>query len=119
MHTKKECLELINSIRETAADPYSAYLLRTRVKRALLSTIRLAANYASVEMPSIPGTFKLPTGAPKRSVDLINSCNNLLANTRKLCQPSEALDTRWTRGWAEVVSDLSIVERLLKEWPES
>jgi hypothetical protein len=117
MHTKEDCLELIKSVREIADDPHSAYLLRTRIKRALLSTIRLAATYAGAEAPTLPRTFFLPSEAPQKSKEIVNACNNLLANTRRLCQPSEALDTRWNQGWASVLDDLGLIEEKLREWP--
>ncbi len=117
MHTKNECLQLIESIRSAASDPQSAYLLRTRVKRALLSTSRLAAHYAGAEAPRLPGTVSLPDEAPSRSRDLVASCNLLLVRTRELCQPSEALDTRWTKGWADVIDELRHIERQLADWP--
>lgn len=119
MHTKKECLELIKAVRDIASDPDSAYLLRTRVKRALLSIGRLAAYYAGVETPRLPGTMSLPDQAPLRSRKLIASCNCLLSSTRKLCQPSEALDTRWNEGWATVIAELAHIEKQLMDWPES
>lgn len=119
MHTKNECLQLIKSVRDIASDPYSAYLLRTRVKRALLSISRLAAYHAGVETPMLPGTMSLPDQAPLRSRNLISSCNYLLSSTRKLCQPSEALDTRWNEGWATVIEELTHIEKQLMDWPES
>ena len=119
MHTKKECLELIKAVRDIASDPDSAYLLRTRVKRALLSIGRLAAYHAGVEAPRLPGTMSLPDQAPLRSRNLIVSCNCLLSSTMKLCQPSEALDTRWNEGWASVIAELAHIEKQLMDWPES
>ena len=119
MHTKKECLELIKSVRDIASDPDSAYLLRTRMKRALLSIGRLAAYHAGTETPRLPGTMSLPDQAPLRSRNLIASCNCLLSSTRKLCQPSEALDTRWNEGWATVIAELAHIEKQLVDWPES
>ena len=119
MHTKKECLQLIKAVRDIASDPDSAYLLRTRVKRTLLSISRLAAYHASVEMPMLPETMSLPVQAPLSSRNLIASCNGLLSSARKLCQPSEALDTRWNEGWATVIAELAHIEKQLMDWPEA
>ena len=119
MHTKKECLQLIKAVRDIASDPDSAYLLRTRVKRALLSIGRLAAYHAGVETPRLPETMSLPDQAPLSSRNLIASCNGLLSSTRKLCQPSEALDMRWNEGWATVIAELAHIEKQLMDWPES
>ncbi len=119
MHTKKECLELIKDVRDIASDPDSAYLLRTRLKRALLSTSRLAAYHAGMETPRLPAMMSLPDQTPLRSRDLIASCNTLLSSARKLCQPSEALDTRWNEGWAIVTAELAHIEKQLIDWPES
>lgn len=119
MHTKKECLQLIKAVRDIASDPDSAYLLRTRVKRALLSIGRLAAYHAGVETPRLPSTMSLPDQASLSSRNLIASCNGLLLSTRKLCQPSEALDTRWNEGWATVIAELAHIEKQLMDWPES
>ncbi len=119
MHTEKECLQLIEAVRDIASDPESAYLLRTRVKRSLLSIIRLAANDAGMETPRLPRAISLPDQAPPRSRDLIASCNCLLASTRKLCQPSESLDTRWNDGWATVLEELTHIEKQLRDYPEA
>ena len=116
MHTKNECLQLIKAVRDIAGDPDSAYLLRTRMKRALLSIGRLAAHHAGVEAPKLLGPIYLPDEAPVISRNLIASCNHLLSNTRNLCQPSEALDTRWNEGWARVIEELAHIERQLIDW---
>ncbi len=118
MHTKKECLQLIDSILKVAEDPSSAYLLRTRIKRMLLSTSRLAAHYAGVEPPTLPRNVTLPNEASPQSHNIIESCNNLLVETKKLCQPSEALDTRWEKGWAVVIDELKGLQRQLVDWSE-
>ena len=119
MHTEKECLQLIEAVRDIASDPESAYLLRTRVKRALLSIGRLAAYDAGVETPRLPRAMSLPDQAPLRSRNLIASCNRLLSSARKLCQPSEALDTRWNEGWATVLEELAHIEKQLRDCPEA
>jgi len=113
MHTKKECLQLIDSVLKVAEDPSSAYLLRTRIKRSLLSTSRLATYYAGVETPTLPRILDLPNEAPIQSRNIIRACNTLLTETRKLCQPSEALDTRWEKGWAVVVEELKGLQQQL------
>ncbi len=118
MHTKKECLELIEAVRDIASEPDSAYLLRTRVKRALLSISRLVAYHTGVETPRLPKTMSLPDQAPLSSRNLVALCNGLLSSTRKLCQPSEALDTRWKEGWATVIAELADIEKQLMDWPE-
>jgi hypothetical protein len=119
MHSKKECLQLIKAVQDVADDPESAYLLRTRLKRVLLSVSRLAAYHSGIKQPELPGMMPLPTEATHRSHKLIDTCNHLFAKTRKLCQPSEALDTRWNYGWVSVLRDLKILEQQLIEWPES
>ncbi len=37
--------------------------------------------------------------------------------TRELCQPSEALDTRWEKGWAVVIEELKDLQMQLIGWP--
>ena len=48
------------------------------------------------------------------STEILQACTSLLAKARSLCQPSEALDSRWRLGWSAVCDDLELLERLLK-----
>lgn len=118
MHSRIDCLELIQSVRDAASDPESAYLLRTRLKRTLLSISRLAAGKAGLEDPLLPTMVFLTDAIPSNMRQLLKTCNDLLANTRNLCQPSEALDIRWRSGWNTVLDELSDLESQLMEFPD-
>ncbi len=117
MHSKADCLNLIAKVRADVAEPESAYLLRTRIKRSILSAARLAAEQLGTEGPVLPEATVPPIGAAGKPGTVLASCNRLIARTRHLCQPSEALDLRWRQGWHEVLEELAALERALTEMP--
>jgi hypothetical protein len=41
------------------------------------------------------------------------SCNRLAAISTGLCQPSEALDARWKRGWNRILPELQELKQAL------
>lgn len=109
MHTSEDCLRLIEKARACGTDPESAYLLRTRVKRAILSATRLAAASVRHDAPSLPIPIEVVTDS-RETAEVFKACNQLIAVTRELCQPSEALDCRWRDGWSEVLRGLERLE---------
>ena len=115
MHSKEDCLSLIAKVRSNVAEPESAYLLRTRVKRSILSAARLAAEHLGAELPLLPEAMESPATSAGNPGVVLASCNRLIVRTRELCQPSEALDSRWRQGWQEVLEELDTLEGALAE----
>jgi hypothetical protein len=113
MPTLHDCLQLIESARASAREPESAYVLRTRLKRSLLGASQLAATYAGAVPPLMPDDINHLVLRDPVSSDVLRNCLRLLANSRSLCQPSEALDDRWRSGWDTVCKDLDRLERAL------
>ncbi len=113
MPTLHSCLRLIESAKASAMEPESAYVLRTRLKRSLLGASQLAARRAGVAGPVMPEDIeRIDLGSPECS-EVLRVCVSLLAKTRSLCQPSEALDSRWRSGWSDVCRDLELLEHAL------
>ena len=117
MHSKADCLSLIAKVRSNVAEPESAYLLRTRIKRTILSAARLAAEQLGTEAPLLPEAVESPPLSSGKPGAVLTSCNRLIARTRQLCQPSEALDSRWRQGWHEVLEELATLEKSLTDMP--
>lgn len=113
MTTLRDCLRLIASAKASAKEPESAYVLRTRLKRSLLSAGQLAATRAGVAAPLMPEDIERISLNDWASSEILKICASLLAKTRSLCQPSEALDSRWRSGWATVCQELDSLERAL------
>lgn len=113
MPTLHDCLGLIASAKASAREPESAYVLRTRLKRSLLGAGQLAAAYAGVAGPLMPEDVERMRVDDPASSEILRICASLLGKTRSLCQPSEALDSRWRSGWAAVCEDLDLLERTL------
>lgn len=113
MPTLHDCLDLIASAKASARDPESAYVLRTRLKRSLLGAGQLAAEYAGVIGPLMPEDIeRIKVDCPASS-EILRVCASLFGKTRTLCQPSEALDSRWRSGWTAVRQDLDLLEQSL------
>lgn len=115
MHSKEDCLKLIAKVRSSMGEPESAYLLRSRVKRSVLSAARFAAMQLGTDAPVLPKTIDVPIPSSGTSAATLLTCNRLIALTRELCQPSEALDSRWRQGWKEVLEDLTALEKTLEQ----
>jgi hypothetical protein len=113
MPTLHDCLGLIASTKASARNTESAYVLRTRIKRSLLGVSQWAAEYAGVAGTLMPDDIDRVHCEDPKSAKILGICVSLLSKTRSLCQPSEALDSRWHSGWDAVCYDLDILEREL------
>ena len=109
-----DCLHLIAAARTSAADPDSAYVLRARLKRSLLATGQLVAARVGVHAPLMPDDVARVPSDDASTAEVLRICVSLLAKTRMLCQPSEALDSRWRSGCAEVQLELDSLELALR-----
>ena len=109
-----DCLRLIASSKASAKDPESAYASRARLKRSVLSVGQLAAARAGVPGPMMPEDIVRMRLQDPVSTEILKICVSLLSKARSLCQPSEALDSRWRSGWSAVCDDLELLERSLK-----
>ena len=116
MHTNRDCIDLIERVLDAAGDPASAYLLRTRLQRSILSATRLAASQVGIEVPELPDVDVVAEQVTGEAAEVLASCSRLRGITEHICQPSEALDTRWREGWSEVKVELKclceVLERL-------
>lgn len=115
MPTLLDCKFLIESIRASAADPESAYALRTRLGRTILAAGHIAAKRAGLSLPSVPSDIVGLTSQDQLSQEILLSCNRLASLSSALCQPSEALDSRWKRGWSRLLPELRTLELALLE----
>jgi len=113
MPTLHDCIGLIAATKASAINIESAYVLRTRIKRSLLGASQLAAEYAGVVGPLMPEDIERLRSEDPISAEILGICVSLLSKTRSLCQPSEALDSRWHSGWESVCYDLDILEQAL------
>jgi hypothetical protein len=114
MHTNKRCLELIAEVRKHA-DPESAYLLRSRVGRIALSAARNAARSAGADAPVLPREITSPPSTDTAADRVLAAASRVVEVTRTLCQPSEALDSRWHKGWDDAMQDLARLESAVRE----
>ena len=110
MSTKAECLQLIEMVREAGDAPESAYLVRTRLRRALLGSARFATSISETSEPALPGNYSIPADASPAAAKVIDLCGQIHARTLRLCQPSEAFDARWKREWGSHMMDLERLE---------
>jgi hypothetical protein len=106
MTTSDQCLAQIDKIYEAAEDPAAAYLIRSRLRRAILSCARLVAEAAGTEKPQVPGVFLAPHGVSEMHNKVIQLCNRIYGIAAELCQPSESFDTRWAGGWKLLTVEL-------------
>lgn len=106
MPAGEQCLAQIDKIYEAAQDPAAAYLIRSRLRRTILSCARLVADAAGSNKPQVPGLFVVPQGASETERNVIQLCNRIYGIAGELCQPSESFDTRWEDGWALLSAEL-------------
>jgi hypothetical protein len=113
MTSTEQCLTQIAGVFEAAADPRAAYLIRSRLRRAILSCARLVAQAAGADKPVIPGVFPAPSPSSRTDAEIIALCNRVYATARELCQPSESFDVRWESGWRALSVQLEQLQAAL------
>lgn len=104
--TTELCLAQLESVFHAARDPSSAYLIRSRLRRTLLSCARLVAESAGAVKPDRPGVFRVAPNATGSEAEVLRLCERIYGIASELCQPSESFDTRWEQGWAELREEL-------------
>jgi hypothetical protein len=111
MSAEERCLQLIERVREAACDPAAAYLIRSRLRRAILGCARMVANAHGAAKPEMPGQFVAPDGCSAADNAILALCNRIHGIALELCQPSESFDVRWADGWALLQHDLGRLHR--------
>jgi hypothetical protein len=107
MSAETRCLHLIEKVRDAADDPTAAYLIRSRLRRAILSCARMVAGEHGAPKPDIPGVFVAPAESTEADLEIVTLCNRIYEVARELCQPSESFDVRWEEGWGTLAGDLA------------
>lgn len=111
----ERCLAQIDAVRDAASDPEMAYLLRTRLRRALLTCARTAADLAGADRPELPRDIGKDSYVGVQPVELSMLAAQILSASSHLCQPSEALDVRWESGWRELDAMLERLREALED----
>ena len=111
------CINQLEAVRDAAADPRAAYVIRSRLERLLLSCARLVAELNTTAMPDMPQRI-VDTSSGPRTHELAEACNALHDLARSICRPSESLDVRWDEGWRRISAALDRLETLLRAPPQ-
>lgn len=112
----EQALRRIAQVREAAEDVGSAYLLRTRLHRMLLSIQRgVAADLGlSIKAPCLLEVMPTTSEASRRVIAL---CNSIMLESKHLSQRSESLDLRWQKDWLILQAKLSSLQVELEGFP--
>lgn len=113
MLNTKDCLQLIARAKRCAVDPESAYLMRSRLLRAVLAVGHLVARREGLSNPITPEAIESLRVESAPEAAAVAAASHVLALSRQLCQPSEALDARWKAGWSELQPALVALEERL------
>jgi hypothetical protein len=108
------CLSQIAAIKDVAAGQAPPYVARSRIGRLALSVAVLVAQEASLPAPDLPRPIHVPAEASAQLRDLAGRCNRLIQLARHVAQPSEPLDSRWRRGWQQLLGEIDGLEEHLK-----
>lgn len=108
-----ESIEQLRAVHESAADPRAAYLIRSRLRRALLTCARSIAEMQGLEKPALPGQWAVGPNASPEIVEIVALCRRIHQQSKQLCQPSESFDVRWEKGWTHLRRDLDELEAAL------
>jgi hypothetical protein len=111
---RRNPLRDLQALRIAAEDLQSAYLVRTRLRRALLSVARDLARRESLPEPDMPGVYVIPDHASPQALRLAELITDIYQASDRMCQPSESLDARWRADWAELSEKLDELERVLR-----
>lgn len=109
---------LVRQLRRTTADPTQAYVLRTRLRRTILACIQSIMEEERQPVPNIPMKLDRKAIHSSHHQEVAMLCNNLLAASSALCQPSEPLIDRWELTWSDLDADLRRLEILLSDNPQ-
>lgn len=112
-NTESHLLNATVRIRRAACDPVSAYERRLRLRRELLSTLRVVADRFGLVRPDLPRPFSSSIAVEPAVVSVIDCCNRLTLAIGRLCQPSEELDACWISGWNRVTQELDELDTLI------
>lgn len=115
MNRIDRCLSQIAAIKDVAAGQAPPYVARSRIGRLALSVAVLVAQEAALPAPDLPRPIRVPAEATAQLRDLAAQCNRLTQLARHVAQPSEPLDSRWRRGWHQLLSEIDGLEQRLKE----
>jgi hypothetical protein len=94
-------LRLLRAVREAASDPEKAYLVRSRLRRALVAFNR---------------GFYGDSNAALLAPELQAAVRRIEQHALRLCQPSEALDLRWKREWSALSREIEQLEGQLERF---
>jgi hypothetical protein len=103
----------IAQVREAAEDVGSAYLLRTRLHRMLLSIQRGLAVDLGVSVKA-PCLLEVMPDVNETSRRIIELCNSIMIESKHLSQRSESLDARWQDNWRALRTKLDLLEEELR-----
>lgn len=107
VRTINQAAEYISAAREAAEDPRGAYLIRSRLRRALLACARGVAEQQGVEKPVFAGQWIAAEHSSPEEQRVLDICRRVYQRSETLCKPSESFDVRWESGWVELQEDLA------------
>lgn len=103
----------IKKVRDAASVESVAYLFRSRLKRLILNLNRSIAVECGLEKPILPGKLIVPAQASETIRRVNYHCNRLQEIANTICQPSEPLDSRWTRMWNSAIGHVDALDELI------
>jgi hypothetical protein len=115
MLTRRSPIADLVAVRRAAEDIESAYLVRTRLRRALLNVARDVARHEGLPQPELPGVYGVPDTASARSRHIAALASDIYQASERMCQPSESLDARWRADWSDLSAKLTALEHALAE----
>ena len=113
MNSLETTFAQLEAVRDAAGDPGAAYLIRSRLRRALLGCARAIAELQGFDKPVLPGQWVASPAAPSPVVEVAALCRRIHQNSEHLCQPSESFDIRWQQGWVTLKEDLESLQAAL------
>lgn len=113
MRQSDKVLQRIAEVRLAANDEQSAYLLRTRLNRMVLSLQRVIADEYDLVVLS-PTVLDPSRSTSPYCRELAEICNEIVLDGRSLSQRSAALDDRWQDNWHSLDANLRRLETLVK-----
>lgn len=114
MNRIDRCLSQIAAIKDVAAGEVPPYVARSRIGRLALSVAVLVAQEAALPAPDLPRPIRVPAETSAQLRNLAERCNRLTELARHVAQPSEPLDSRWRRGWHQLLGAIEGLEEQLK-----
>ena len=107
---RNDCYKRIEELRVALCDEVSAYTYRSRLGRLVVSCLNYISKEQQLTELSFPVFIDVSMYSDSDLRSLVNTCNKIWELGKKLSQPSEPFDEKWTKNKEALLNLLNELE---------